>query len=180
MGDGMDEGIDGPPYFRSANDRGIDALAREAHADSMTSVRQRLGDPLHALDRVSVLAAYRMLASGQHPDLLSLAEVERFPMEPPDGYVLKFTKSWGGEREYTYAALRAGDYWYTTSTKGHQQKMTWPELAAFIHDNPCSIATGWAKVPTPEPSPFEDMTPAEWHAQMWPKGATVEGSTDQS
>lgn len=128
-----------------------------------------------ALDRVTLLAAFRLLASGQHPDLLSVDAVERFPVEPPDGAVLRFTKTWGGPRAYTYAALRVGDHWYTTSTKGHQQKMTWLELAELIQDNPCSIATDWADIPTPEPSPFADMTPAEWHAHMWPKGATVEG-----
>lgn len=130
-----------------------------------------------ALDRVTVLAAYRLLASDQHPDLLSLDAVERFPVEPPDGSVLRFTKSWGGPQEYTYVAVRVGDYWYTTSTKTAQQKMTWPELAEFIHDNPCSLATKWAVCPAPEPSPFEEMTPEEWHAAMWPQGATVEGDS---
>lgn len=145
MGDGINEGIDGPPYF---------------------SERRISGESLRSLDRVTMLAAYRILAGGQLPDAFTLDAVDRFPVEPPDGAVLKFTKSWGGPREYTYTALRCADRWFLSGRKG--EVLDWLSLKDRIHNNPCWISTTWAEVPPVEASPFEDMTPAEWHAAMYP------------
>jgi hypothetical protein len=168
MGDGMHEGIDGPPYFRSANDNPDPMLPREwVDRSSMAG-----------LDRVTVLAAYRLLASGQLPDLLSLDAVDRFPSQPPDGSVLKFEKSWGKPQAYTYTALRIGDQWFLSGRKG--EVLTWEELKIRIHNNPCWICTQWAEVPVVEASPYEDMTPEEWHRAMWPEVATVDGDVDQA
>lgn len=153
MGDGMNEGIDGPLYFGS-----------------------REPNPPIALSRITALAAYRLLSGAQLPDALTLDAVDRIPVEPPEGYVLKFEKTWGKGRTYTYIALRAGDNWYLTGSPGRQ--ISWPELKEFIHDNPCWIATAWAEVPHVEASPFDDLTPAEWHATMWPTAVTFEGDAD--
>lgn len=164
MGDGINEGIDGPPYLL---DRGMDHPMQPApHAQ----------DRLDELDRMSVLAAYRMLASGQYLDLLSVAAVSRIPVEPPEGSVLHYVKTLGFSRpkNYTYVALRAGDHWYVTGRRS--TPMMFLELIEDIGDNPCSIATAWAEIPTPEPSPFQDMTPAEWHAAMWPQNTTEDNS----
>lgn len=151
-----------------------DALSREAHADSMTSARQRLSEPLQALDRVTVLAAYRLLSGTPLGDVLALEEIDRFPVEPPDGSALKFEKSWGGPTTYTYVALRVGGEWYMTGRK--TAGISWPELKAFIHNNRCWIATVWAEIPVPEDTTPDDMTPAEWHRQLY----TVEGEQDGS
>lgn len=131
-----------------------------------------------SLDRITVLAAFRMLASGQMSDKLGLDEVSRFPVEPPEGSVLKFTKTWGNSRSYNYVALRVGSRWFLTGKE--QGGISWEALKELIHDNPCAIATTWANCPVPEPSPFEEMTPAEWHAAMWPQNTTVESATEQS
>jgi hypothetical protein len=125
-----------------------------------------------ALDRITVLAAHRLLA-GQLPDVFTPSTVDRFPLEPPEGSVLRYTKTFGAsERQYTYVALRAGHQWYVTGKRA--TPMTFGELVEDIGDNPCDIATTWAVCPVPEHSPFEDMTPAEWHAAMWPQAATLE------
>jgi hypothetical protein len=176
MGDGMDEGIDGPPYFRSACDR-IPMDHADA-AEAFIDAGRRRTDPMAGLDRITALAAYRLLSGAHLPDALTLDAVDRIPVEPPEGYVLKFEKTFGGSRTYTYVALRAGDAWYLTGNPG--RRISWVELKEFIHDNPCWIATAWAEVPPVEASPFDDLTPAEWHATMWPRSATVEGSTEKS
>lgn len=160
MGDGMYEGTDGPPYYE-------DRIKHDAMAET--------------LNRITALAAYRLLAIGQLPDALTVDSVPRFPVEPPDGSVLRYVKTLGVSRTrgYTYVALRAGDKWYQTGRRS--TPLSWTELVEDIGDNPCDIATTWAVCPAPEPSPFEDMTPAEWHAAMWPKGATLNAEeTDQA
>lgn len=147
-------------------------LPSDAEDDAMRS------EPLKALDRITVLAAYRLLSGTPLGDVLALEEIDRFPVEPPDGSALRFEKSWGGPTTYTYVALRVGDEWYMTGRK--TSGISWPELKAFIHNNPCSIATVWAEIPVPEDTTPDDMTPAEWHRQLYTQTVTVEGEQDGS
>lgn len=80
-----------------------------------------------------------------------LARLESLPKEPTladdPNPIIYFVKSFGGSREYDYAALKAGDgKWYTTgprSPKGY----TWAELVDWMFsegDEPViMIGTKW-------------------------------------
>lgn len=112
---------------------------------------------------------------------LSESTADRFPAEPPDGSVLRYTRNLSG-RHYTYVALRVGEKWYQTGRA--TRPLVWDELIEQIGDNPCWIATDWApcwiatdwaEIPAPEPSPVESMTPQEGHQQMFPQAGSMDG-----
>jgi len=176
MGDGINKGIDGPPYLRSHGDpreEPIEDLSHEAFMDAFATSRQRLsGSGLQALDNVTVMAMHRLLSGTPLADAFGEDGTERFPSEPPDLSVLRFEKTWGKERAYTYVALRVGDTWYLSGKR--IKTMGWVELRNFIHNNRCWISTAWAEIPVPEESPVEELTPAEWHRINY--GQAIDGS----
>lgn len=138
------------------------------------------GQPI--LDKVTVRTAVQLLASDLLRDALTQQEVPRFPVEPPPGSVMRWVKELPtGRKEtrsYTYVALRVGEGWYLTGRE--TGCISFEELVDQIGDCECSIATTWDDIPRVEPSPFEDLTPAEWHRQMFPQmyGPNVEGATE--
>ncbi len=70
--------------------------------------------------------------------------VPRIPDQPPDGSVVRFSKSRG---RYNYVAVRRGDRWETTSTGNYgsiNEVMDWTNLALRVTE--FEIATGWAAV----------------------------------
>jgi hypothetical protein len=74
-----------------------------------------------------------------------------------DGDVIRFTKSYdssfsGGKRNvYTYAAIRAGGFWWTTAQVGAPAKrLRYDDLIQFIIQHPAAtdvqVATHWVDV----------------------------------
>lgn len=118
--------------------------------------------------------------------LLSLAEAQaledRFPSEPPDGSIVKWTGVHGSGRnrqEYTYAALRIGDTWYITGTQG-RATLSWGEVRESIGTKPCWLATEFAEIPQPQKAAADlEADPAKWYALVYPTKAVESGeSTD--
>lgn len=74
-----------------------------------------------------------------------LAQLVSMPPEPSDetGVVVGFTKTFGGGREYTYAAVRAGNgYWYCTGRQGSPPR-TWEQLVEFIYQDETTEPVIW-------------------------------------
>lgn len=149
MGDGMYEGIDGPPFYE-------DGIKHDARLNEIM---------------------YRLLSAGRVFDRSTLITADRFPTEPPDGSVLRYTKYLAPRgKEYTYVAVRADGRWYSTGRE--TQPLSWDRMVDAIGDNPCSIATAWAVIPRPDPDPAGGMDPAEWHRQMYQQAVTVDQGED--
>lgn len=141
-----------------------------------SAVRSRV---MSGLDNVTVMAMHRLLSGAPLADAFGEEGTDRFPSEPPDLSVLRFEKTWGGDKAYTYVALRVSGIWYLS---GKQIKtMTWAKLRDFIHNNPCWISTAWAEIPVPEEAPVPpELTPAEWHAHNYGQAGAGAGDTGQS
>lgn len=77
-------------------------------------------------------------------------KLESRPDEPEHGTVIKFNLTFGGPSSYTYAAIHAGGYWYTTGSG--PDKVTWDKLLDWMYDGE---ATG-----------FETMTPDPLFTEM--------------
>lgn len=76
-----------------------------------------------------------------HEELQKAKRSTRFGVEPSNGSILKFEKKYDryDSKAYYYAAIRAADKWYLTSTNGYatDSPMTWDELKKFIGDGKC-------------------------------------------
>jgi hypothetical protein len=58
---------------------------------------------------------------------LEAQDQSRFPVEPPDGAVLRYQKTFPNSTQvYTYVALRAGGKWYRTGKD--TRVVNWPAL----------------------------------------------------
>lgn len=80
-----------------------------------------------AQDRVNELAAE--LAAAQR----ELEKARALPIEPGEGEVVRFSLRYRmGENSYSYAAIKSGGLWYTTS-KSRKEPMTWEKLVSWVH-----------------------------------------------
>lgn len=80
-----------------------------------------------------------------------LKKEARFGTQPSGGSIIKFEKTYGtvrGLKRYTYAALRVGDWWYTTGTEdSHPEKFTWEQLKDYIGNGKMWIPRNYEQAP---------------------------------
>lgn len=104
--------------------------------------------------------------------------MSRFGGEPPEGTVLRWTRTLGTrERKYTYVALRAGGKWYRTTTKGTPNPISFTDLVEDIGNCPCSMAVTWGDIKQVLRDPSDGMDPAEWY-RTHHQPMTVDGDTE--
>lgn len=67
-------------------------------------------------------------------------------IEPADDSVVTFNKMFQG-KEYTWVALRVGEWWYLTQgLTAEQDARVWRELLKFIDGNVVFIADKWSRI----------------------------------
>lgn len=66
---------------------------------------------------------------------------------------------------------------HTKGTGETSYGMAFPDLLDQLGDSPCDLAMDWAPIPAPEPSPSQDMSPAQWYLTAYPS-ETVEGDDE--
>lgn len=94
---------------------------------------------------------------------------ERFPTQPPPGSILRFERSYGDRRTYTYLALRVDDRWFLT---GRQRRvLSWDDLVGEIGANTCHLVTEYTEIPQPPVDPREEIAdPREWFRVVYGDG----------
>lgn len=128
---------------------------------------------------LSVLRLWGRVGARQLAEVLSKivtseSEFDRFPVEPPDGTVLRYQKTFPNPpgRAYTYVALRAGGRWYRTGQ--HNKPIDWLELRDDIANWPCHVATAWGEIPQAPESLFEGVDPADWFREVYQNTVSVD------
>lgn len=110
---------------------------------------------------------------------LATGKPTRFPVEPPDGSVLRWYKTFpNSDKEYSYVATRAASKWYHTATRGlATSPVTWDEVEADIGNWPCELARTWGQIPQTPAGRFEGADPDDWFREIYEN--TVEGEVSE-
>lgn len=116
------------------------------------------------------------IASGNFGDMFGQDKQTRFPVEPPDGSVLRWYKTFpNSDSEYSYVATRTGDKWYHTATRGLPvNPITWDQVESDIGNWPCELARTWGQIPQVPAGRFDGADPDDWFREMYENTVTVE------
>lgn len=91
--------------------------------------------------------ALRNLLAAQATVEALATKLQRFPVEPPEGTVLRYAKTYDARpnyretRTYVHVATRCGDKWYITARTG--VGITWDALLLHIDAAHVEFATTW-------------------------------------
>ena len=131
---------------------------------------------------VSVLRLFGRVGAKQLAGVLSRImdsepEFDRFPVEPPDGAVLRYQKTFPHPpgKTYTYIALRAGGRWFRTGKDN--APIDGLELKDDIANWPCHVATAWGEIPQAPEALFDGLDPADWFREVYQSTVTVDADS---
>ncbi|MCA1693513.1 MAG: hypothetical protein LC749_01595 [Actinobacteria bacterium] len=129
--------------------------------------------------RLQTRASQQWRIARQLMDVFSQPDMEptRFPMEPPDGTVLRWYKTFpNSPKEYSYVATRAGDKWYHTASARSlpPNPVGWEAIRDDIGNWPCELARTWGQIPQAPAGAFDGADPDDWFREMYENTVTVD------
>jgi hypothetical protein len=131
--------------------------------------------PVGALKLFATMGTAPMMEALAKAAMAAQEETSRFPVEPPEGSVLRYQKQFpNSARTYNYIAVRAGDRWYRTGR--NNEPISFPELVEDIANWPCHVAIKWGEIPQAPASLFEGVDPAVWFEEMYQNTVIGESS----